>query len=460
MNFKELEDFQHLNFEYYINISILFRRRDIKFVIENWSFEVNLNDEIYNDIIKKKNFARDFNFITNIQNNTSFPKKTYVYKKLEVLARSIKSLLNILPAIKFFHSNTFDFYLDFELNFQEINKTNPKSSLNNLNTFYDNNNINNKQVVKNKNNKDLKAYEKDELSDSKLEENLEIFRMNSNKIKENQQFIKENCLIPIKKQIECIKILAGGENIFNIQKYIYSDKIGKIKMTIEYLEKHDVFIIEDEIKKNIIYYEKINKRKRFLSENSNDIKIININEMNKIENININVYNNINDTIENNKNSIDNSKNKNDQHSQNSFQNSLIIDQSLSRTNIIYNNTKNVEINTVNNFSFNPKNNLEKNKSMIKYPEFDQDIILSLKKNNSNIIPTNSNTNNFIKMNKSTRLFNNLIKSLERSKLQNTEKTHMTNNNIVDVNSVYDINLMNKSSQRINCKSEERNNGK
>jgi len=272
LNFSEIDKFQQEKFEYCITISILFRRKDIKFVIENWIFEVNLTEEINNEILKFKNPNKDINL-----NSFNMQKKCYLFKKLEVLSRTVKSLLNLLPIIKLFHGNSFDFYLDFEINYKEID------FMSNNDDKLDNQSFSAKNILVGNLNKN-----DDEIG---VKDDLNIFRMNSNKIKENQEFNKENTFFPIQKQMDLIRTLTNSKKIFNNYRSLYTDKIGKIKLCIEYLDKHDVFLIEENINKSISQLERINKRKRFLSENGNDYynQIINNNHSksgnsNKIKN--------------------------------------------------------------------------------------------------------------------------------------------------------------------------------
>ncbi len=79
-------------------------------MIENWIFEVNLSEEFKQEINNIKKSQKQINL-----NLLNFQKRIYIDKKLEILSRTIKSLLNLLPSIKLFHGNSFDFYLDFEI---------------------------------------------------------------------------------------------------------------------------------------------------------------------------------------------------------------------------------------------------------------------------------------------------------------------------------------------------------
>ena len=407
LNFSDIENFQNEAMEYIITISILFRRKEIKFVIENWIFEVNLTDEINQEISKaRKSHKHIFSEGFNIQ------KRIYTNKKLDILSRTIKSLLNFLPSIKLFHGNSFDFFLDFEINFEDKSqKDKIKQNKNDkiLNVKYLNKNENSEEIEKLGYNDDIVDINND----------FDIFCMNSLKIKTNQEIKKENTNIPIKRQIELIKFLTNSKKIFHYYETSYNDKIGKIKLYVDYVDKCDVFFIEEEINKSISHLERINKRKRFLSENSNDY-----------------IYKDI-------KNEGANPFNNNNVYNKEEFSQDLIIFKNLKNSFFVDCTNNSPSKNKINERSINENskffskeiNNFTKyNLSNLEQKDFNQ----NTNTNNRNIYYNHNIINN-----KTVKLFENIIPNCS------------INNN--HLNKLEDEVKGNKGDKRINTKSEEKN---
>lgn len=422
LNFSDLDNFQHETLEYIITISILFRRKEIKFVIENWIFEVNLTEEINHEITKAKKSQKQINV-----DGLNLQKRIYINKKLDNFSRTVKSLLNFLPSIKLFHGNSFDFYLDFEINFEEISQKHKSFETKNNQSFKNKNDLRDQDINDNNkiiNNKDLGFNKSNDPNTFKND--LDIFRMNSLRIKANQEIKKENTIIPIQRQIELIKCLTNSKKIFHIYKTSYTDKIGKVNLFIDYLDKSDVFLVEEEINKSISHLERINKRKRFLSENCNDY-IGNV-----IKDVDIN-------PSSNNKHENDKGDFSHDLFILKNLQCSFLVD---CKNNSPKNNRVNEKV-IKDNIKFptkeNNNNNLKKNNNL------NSEI-----KNDFNQTTTNNQENNIgnqnFAINKTIKLFENILPNCSIN-------NHQINNIEDDYKSI-------KGDKRISSKSEEKNHPK
>jgi len=261
-----------------------------------------------------------------------------------------------------------------------------------------------------------------------VENDLEIFRLNSIKLKENQLIKKENSFIPIKKQMDLIKVITKKDKIFNLHKKLYSDKIGKIHISVDYANKYDIFLIEEEINKSISHFEKANKRKRFLSQNYDEYYYdskndnYNHNQINGTKNNNTYINNEISDKmhiLKNLQNSFyvedtdfNKNNNSNKKHCDNDNYESTNADKKLN-------------LNIIQNYDILNKNEIC----------FNEDIKVDINKINNKI--------NYNKNNKTVRYFENIIPNCS---IKDKDMLNCTENE--------------KSEKRINSKSEEKANSR